>query len=103
MCWPNLKVHETRSHSHSNPEEDKKVKTRKQKAENKAHSAEQHPKKAKSEDGHSGHAYGKPSPAEFEDLFSAVKEHLSTEQMREILEVNDQDSSGSDAAILRKW
>ncbi|KAL6202509.1 hypothetical protein ACLB2K_026217 [Fragaria x ananassa] len=102
MCQPNVKVHEMRSHSHSNPDEEKKVMTRKQKAENKAHEGGHPPKKPKAEDDHNGHANGKPSPAEFEELYSAVKEHLSTEQMREILEVNDQDSSGPDAAVLRK-
>ncbi|KAL6196158.1 hypothetical protein ACLB2K_031773 [Fragaria x ananassa] len=97
-----MKVHETRSHSHSNPDEEKKVMTRKQKDENKAHEGGHPPKKPKAEDDHNGHANGKPSPAEFEELCSAVKEHLSTEQMREILEVNDQDSSGPDAAVLRR-
>lgn len=77
--------------------------TRKQKAENKAHEGGHPPKKPKAEDDYNGHANGKPSPAEFEELYSAVKEHLSTEQMREILEFNDQDSSGPDAAVLRKW
>lgn len=99
-----IKVHETRSHSHPNTEEDK-VMTRKQKAENKAHEAEQSPKKPKSE-GDNGHANGKSSEdivAEFEKVCTAVKDNLSTEQMREILEANGQDSSGSDANVLRKW
>ncbi|PQQ12968.1 poly [Prunus yedoensis var. nudiflora] len=98
-----MRVHETRSHSHPNTEEDK-VMTRKQKAENKAHEAEQSPKKPKSE-GDNGHANGKSSEdivAEFEKVCTAVKDNLSTEQMREILEANGQDSSGSDANVLRK-
>lgn len=79
--------------------------TRKQKAENKAHEAEQSPKKAKSE-GDNGNTNGKSSEkvvAEYEKLCAAVKDNLSTEQMREILEANGQDSSGSDSTILRKW
>ncbi|XP_068309700.1 protein ADP-ribosyltransferase PARP3, partial [Pyrus communis] len=98
-----IKVHETRSHSHGNAEEDK-VTTRKQKAESKAHEAEQSPKKAKSE-GDNGNTNGKSSEklvAEYEKLCAAVKDNLSTEQMREILEANGQDSSGSDSTILRK-
>ncbi|VVA32957.1 Hypothetical predicted protein [Prunus dulcis] len=78
--------------------------TRKQKAENKAHEAEQSPKKPKSEGGN-GHANRKSSEdivAEFEKVCTAVKDNLSTEQMREILEANGQDSSGSDANVLRK-
>ncbi|KAE8734834.1 Poly polymerase 3 [Hibiscus syriacus] len=39
---------------------------------------------------------------EFEEFCKAVREHLSIAQMREILEANDQDSSGSDASVAIK-
>lgn len=40
---------------------------------------------------------------EFEDFCKSVREHLSVAQMREILEMNDQDSSGSDGSVTTKW
>ncbi|CAN6692143.1 unnamed protein product [Malus baccata var. baccata] len=76
----------------------------KQKAENKANEAEQSPKKAKSE-GDNSYTNGKSSEnvvAEYEKLCTAIKDNLSTKQMREILEANGQGSSGYGAAILRK-
>ncbi|CAN6557211.1 unnamed protein product [Malus baccata var. baccata] len=76
----------------------------KQKVENKANEAEQSPKKAKSE-GDNGYTNGKSSEnvvAEYEKLCTAIKDNLSTKQMREILEANGQGSSGYGAAILRK-
>ncbi|KAL5579914.1 hypothetical protein UlMin_012356 [Ulmus minor] len=99
-----MKLHETRSQAHGHaPEEEKKVMTRKQKAE-KAHEAEHSPKKSKPENDN-GHSDGKSSSeiaAEFEDFCKAVKESLSIEQIRQILDANGQDSSGSDGALLRR-
>ena len=99
-----MKVHETRSHARPSAEEEK-VMTRKQKAESKEHEAEQSPKKPKSENDH-GQPNGKAAAeiaAEFEEFCKAIKEHLSIQQMREILEANGEDSSGPDSSIISKW
>ncbi|KAH9659937.1 protein ADP-ribosyltransferase PARP3 [Citrus sinensis] len=102
----NVKVHETRSHAHASSDEEK-VMTRKQKAENKTQEAtETPPKKTKQENnGNGGHANGKRSgdvTAEFEEFCKSIEGQLSAEQMREILELNGQDSSGSDVAVVTK-
>ncbi|KAL3518532.1 hypothetical protein ACH5RR_021121 [Cinchona calisaya] len=96
-------VHETRSHAHQPGEEERMV-TRKQKAESKGHEAEQSPKKAKSENDNDQN-HGKSTSeiaADFEKFCKATREHLSIEQMREILEANGQDPSGSDDAVVPK-
>ncbi|EEF38513.1 poly [ADP-ribose] polymerase, putative [Ricinus communis] len=98
------KVHETRSQTHGPAADEGKVMTRKQKAENKGHEGEQSPKKAKNEND-SSHANEKTKTdisKEFEEFSRAIREHLSVSQMREILEMNDQDSSGSDGAVITK-
>ncbi|KAK9999574.1 hypothetical protein SO802_019177 [Lithocarpus litseifolius] len=98
-CW----VHETRSHARVSGEEEK-VMTRKLKAENKEHEAEQSPKKPKSEN-ENGQPKGKDAAeiaTEFEEFCKASKEHLSIQQMREILEANGEDSSGPDSVIVSK-
>lgn len=98
-----VQVHETRSH-HA-PTEDDRVKTRKQKAETKVHEAEQSPKKVKSESDNA-HPNGKSSEdiiAEFEEFCTAVRENLQVHQMREVLEANGQDCSGSDESLARRW
>lgn len=78
--------------------------TRKQKAENRAHEAEQSPKKAKAEsDTNSGNPNGKSSAQEFEDFCKAINEHLSVQQLREVLESNGLDCSGPDHVIIRRW
>lgn len=105
MCVLGIKVHETRSHAHTPMDEDK-VMTRKQKAEHRAQEAEQSqsPKKPKPE--HNGHPNGKSAgevARQFEDLCKATEENLSVDQMREILEANGQDSSGSDGNVIAKW
>ncbi|GER36564.1 poly [ADP-ribose] polymerase, partial [Striga asiatica] len=95
-----MKVHETRSHAQAPGKEEKMV-TRKQKAESEAG---QSPKKAKTEDeGQDGQPSKKSIEeikAEFEKFCKATSEHLSIQQMREILEANGQDSSGSDDAVV---
>ncbi|CAI9105611.1 OLC1v1004573C1 [Oldenlandia corymbosa var. corymbosa] len=97
-----MKVHETRSHGNQPAEEERMV-TRKQKAEAKGHEGQQSPKKAKAEhhdiDQHTGKSTSEIA-AEFDKFCKATKEHLSKEQMREILEANGQDSSVSDDAVL---
>ncbi|KAK4492261.1 hypothetical protein RD792_003064 [Penstemon davidsonii] len=100
------KVHETRSHAHSSGDEEK-VATRKQRAEGmKNEGEEQSPKKPKTEaktEDQNGQESGKSTEdikAEFERFCRATSEHLSIKQMREILEANCQDSSGSDDAVV---
>ncbi|KAL8151174.1 hypothetical protein V2J09_020982 [Rumex salicifolius] len=99
-----MKVHETRSHGHPAGEQDDKViMTRKQKAENKTHEAEQSPKKPKPENGDNkdSHANGKSAvAAEFEEFSTNVKDQLTLDQMKEILKLNDQVSDASDTAII---
>ena len=91
--------------------------TRKQKAETKPLEAES-PKKPKPENGN-GNENGKTNDkssgggditAEYEDLCRATEEHLSADQMRQILEDNglalDSSASASAAsqpALIRKW
>lgn len=107
-CFVNVhvKVHETRSHAHPSADEDK-VMTRKQKAENKTQEAtETSPKKTKQENNDNGnHGNGKRSgdvTAEFEEFYKSIEGQLSVEQMREILELNSQDSSGTDVAVVTR-
>ncbi|KDP37595.1 hypothetical protein JCGZ_07941 [Jatropha curcas] len=100
-----MKVHEKRSQAHAPAAEEGKIMTRKQKAENKGQEGEQSPKKAKSENdtSHSSNGKSKADIAkEFEDFSKAIREKLSIAQMKEILDLNDQDSSGSDGAITTK-
>lgn len=102
-----MKVHDTRSHSHAHGAgEEEKIMTRKQKAESKTHENEQSPKKVKSED-ENGRANGKSEASdltnEFEEFCKATRESLSIDQMKEILQMNDQDSTGSDYEIASKW
>ncbi|KAK9170425.1 hypothetical protein Syun_002565 [Stephania yunnanensis] len=95
-------AHETRSRSHASAE-DEKTGTRKHKTEGKAQETTAHqakPKKAKSEnDEHNG---VEDVETQFEEYCKAVKEHLTVQQMREILKANEQDSSGPDDAIIRR-
>lgn len=105
-CVKLLKVHDTRSHSHSHGSgEEEKIMTRKQKAESKTHENEQSPKKVKSED-ENGRPNGKSEADladEFEELCKATRESVSIDQMKEILQMNDQDSTGPDYEIASKW
>ncbi|KAK3041508.1 hypothetical protein RJ639_000127, partial [Escallonia herrerae] len=102
----NVRFHETRSHAHSSGGGDEeRMLTRKQKAE-KSHETEQAPKKAKSDNGNtgqSGNDNGRSTAdtaAEFELFCKATSEHITIEQMREILELNGEDSSGGDDAVV---
>ncbi|CAM8955664.1 unnamed protein product [Rhodiola kirilowii] len=110
-----MKVHETRSHGE---EQEHKVMTRKQKAaESKTTSHEpghhdhQSPsKKPKSENQHNGRHKDEhqqqqdksAAAAQYDELCDVTKESLYVEQMRDLLEANGQDSSGSDDAIVRR-
>lgn len=90
--------------------------TRKQKAEAKSEGeSEQSPKKAKTEnkekpgekvDNDNGAQNGKSTEeikAEFQKFCKAMSEHLSIQQMHEILEANGQPASGSDDAVVPRW
>ena len=106
-CCGNVKVHETRPQAHANAEEEK-AGEKKQKAENKTHEAEQAQKKAKpeKEDKDNGQRNGKSAAEiakEFEQFCKATSQHLSIKQMREILEANEQEPSGSADAVVPRW
>lgn len=99
-----MKVHDTKSQNHPSGDEDK-IMTRKQKAEKQQE--HDHPnKKPKSEDNQNGNATTKPLAdivAEFDNFCKTTSQHLSIKQMREILEANNADASGSDDAVLPRW
>ncbi|WCJ41810.1 Protein ADP-ribosyltransferase PARP3 [Euphorbia peplus] len=101
-----MKVHETRSQAHPPASEEGKIMTRKQKAENKqGHDGEHHPKKLKNNENEAPRddANGKAKAdvsKEYDDFCKAVKDNLSVSQMKEILDMNDQDSSGNDSAVM---
>ncbi|CAJ2654664.1 protein ADP-ribosyltransferase PARP3 [Trifolium pratense] len=96
---------EARSHHHVHGHgEEEKVMTRKQKAESKAQEVEHTPKKAKVEN-EGGHTNGKSASnvlEEYDEFCKATNDKLSLEQMKEILEANGLDSSGSDLEITRR-
>ncbi|KAB1227213.1 Poly [ADP-ribose] polymerase 3 [Morella rubra] len=98
-----MKVHETRSHSRASAGEGK-VQTRKQKAEKTEHEAGHSPKKPKPENdnGQTNRKAAEEILAEFEEFCKAIRENLSIQQMREILEANGQDSSGPDSDIIAR-
>nr|DAD28810.1 TPA_asm: hypothetical protein HUJ06_030278 [Nelumbo nucifera] len=103
-----MKGPETRSQAYAGADEDEKVGTRKHKtvkAEHKEQELEHKNKKTKSENCVNGHPNGKSTadvPAEFDEFCKATKEQFSIQQMKEILEANDQDSSGSDDAVVHR-
>ncbi|KAL7595726.1 hypothetical protein Lser_V15G28797 [Lactuca serriola] len=97
---------DTRSQNHP-PGDEEKIMTRKQKAEKQEH--EQSPnKKPKSEDNNNNNNNGNKSNnksltdivAEFDNFCKTTSQHLSIKQMREILEANNANSSGSDDAVV---
>ncbi|KAH7680639.1 poly [ADP-ribose] polymerase protein [Dioscorea alata] len=103
-----MKVHETRSQTHSSAEEEGKTGTRRQKTESRGHEGD-HPssktKKAKVANNENGKDSGKSIVEvgeEFDEFCKTMKEHLSVEEMRRILEVNGQDASGSDDAVVTR-
>ncbi|KAK8679759.1 hypothetical protein V6N13_145195 [Hibiscus sabdariffa] len=79
--------------------------TRKQKAEQlKSNEGKESPKKPKFEVGNDQYEEKATFDVanEFEEFCKSVREHLAIAQMREILEANGQDSSGSDASVAIK-
>lgn len=79
--------------------------TRKQKADSKAQEVEHSPKKAKveNEDGYTNGKSAANVVQEYDEFCKATNEELSLDQMKEILEANGLDSSGSDLEITRRW
>lgn len=83
--------------------------TRKQKAEAKTSESEgeQSFKKAKVGEGDGVESENGRSTdeikADFEKFCKATSEHLSIEQMRQILEANGQDPGGADDAVVPRW
>ncbi|KAI3688110.1 hypothetical protein L1987_81818 [Smallanthus sonchifolius] len=93
-----MKVHETRSHNHPPGDEEKIIMTRKQKAEKQEHD---HPtKKPKSEDALNGSVND--VITEFDKFCKTTTQHISFQQMREILQANNVDASGSDDTVVRR-
>jgi len=116
-------VHETRSRVHAVAQEEGKVASKKQKSENEDQERGQHvpsknkkPVDNKGQDGESeaptkskklkadeSEPNGREAAArDFAEFCKALGEHLSLDDMRNILEANEQDASGSeDAVVLR--
>ncbi|PWA56584.1 poly [Artemisia annua] len=95
-----MKLHETRSQHH----DEEKIMTRKQKAEKQQEHDEKPNKKAKSEEKHNGSAKNGKSVdeiiMEFDKFCKTTSQHLSIQQMRQILEANNADTSGDDDAVV---
>ncbi|XP_010520428.1 PREDICTED: poly [ADP-ribose] polymerase 3 isoform X2 [Tarenaya hassleriana] len=93
-----MKVHDTRSHAHMSS--DDKVMARKHKAEGKLPESDHSPKKAKPENGNG--AGDSAAVSEFKEFCEAVKANLSVEQMKQVLESNGQDSSGTHDEVISR-
>lgn len=104
-------VHETRSRTHGT--EEGKAAPKRQKAEDKEQEGgEQGPSKNKSDEPEvpaktkklkseeSELNENENATKEFTDFCKAIREHLSVEDMRKILEANEQDASGSEDAVV---
>ncbi|XP_068661736.1 protein ADP-ribosyltransferase PARP3 [Aristolochia californica] len=93
---------ETRSQVHAAAEDEGKVGTRKHKTENKE--ADNKGKKPKATNNDNGHGDGKPASeaADFEDFCKFTKEYLSVDDMRKILEANDQEYLASDDTVVSR-
>nr|CAB3446769.1 unnamed protein product [Digitaria exilis] len=78
-------VHETRSRAHAAAQEEGKAATKKQKTESKDQERGQHVASKNKK---------------FAEFCKGIGEHLSVEDMRKILQANEQDASGSDDAIV---
>lgn len=96
-------MHETRSHAHASGDEEKAGVTRKHKADTRGHEAEQSPKKTKPEQREKSHADSKFANAEFSEFGKAIKDHLSVQQMKEILEANAQETPASADEVVERW
>ncbi|GJU79145.1 putative poly [ADP-ribose] polymerase 3 [Tanacetum coccineum] len=96
-----MKLHEKRSQHH----DEEKIMTRKQKAEKQQEHDEKPNKKPKSEEKHNGNAKNGSKSVddiiiEFDKFCKTTSQHLSIQQMRQILEANNVDTSGDDDAVV---
>lgn len=117
-------MHETRSRVHAAAQEEGKTTSKKQKTESKdqergPHVTSKNKKSAenKGQDGESeGPTKSKKLKAEesepngkgaaereFAEFCKAIEEHLSVEDMRKILQANEQDATGSEDAVVPRW
>ncbi|KAF6996750.1 hypothetical protein CFC21_013059 [Triticum aestivum] len=106
-------VHETRSRTHAAEEGKNAPKGQKEEhkeqeggkerpSKNKKPVEPEAPTKTKKLKGGESELDGKEnSTKEFEDFCKAIREHLSVEDMRKILEANDQDASGPEDAVVQ--
>ncbi|CAM0949267.1 unnamed protein product [Alopecurus aequalis] len=101
-------VHETRSRTHAT-EEGKAAPKRHKSENNEQEGGQQGPSKNKSDEpaktkklkGEESELNGKENATkEFTEFCKAIREHLSVEDMRKILEANEQDASGSEDAVV---
>lgn len=97
---------ETRSRAHQEAaEEEGKTRVKKHKTESKGGEEENKSNSSEANDAND-RLNAKPEAdiaAEFDEFCKASTEHLSIDQMGRILDANDQDSSGSDDAVVPKW
>ena len=109
---------------HAAAQEEGKLASKKQKSENEDQERGQHvpsknkkPADSKGQDGEAeaptkskklkadeSEPNGREAAArDFAELCKAIGEHLSLEDMRKILEANEQDASGSEDAVVPRW
>uniref|UniRef100_A0A0E0CLG7 Poly [ADP-ribose] polymerase n=2 Tax=Oryza meridionalis TaxID=40149 RepID=A0A0E0CLG7_9ORYZ len=113
-------VHETRSRTLAASQEEGKAAPKKQKteskeqeggqqapsknkktADNEEHDGEQEPSKNKKLKAEESDMNGKATAVkEFSEFCKAIREHLTVEDMRKILQANEQDASGSEDAVV---
>lgn len=103
-----MKVHERRQVQQNHPhggDDEKIIMTRKQKAEKQEH--DQPSKKPKSEEEEAVNGNDNKTvndiKTEFDKFCKATSQHLSIQQMRQILEASNVDASTSDDAVVRRW
>lgn len=118
-----FQVHETRSRTLAASQEEGKAAPKKQKteskeqeggqqapsknkktADNEEHDGEQEPSKNKKLKAEESDLNGKATAVkEFSEFCKAIREHLTIEDMRKILQGNEQDASGSEDAVVPRW
>lgn len=112
MC---LEVHETRSRTHAT-EEGKDAPKRQKEEHKEQEGGKERPSKSKKpvepeaptktkklKGGESEHDGKENATKEFAEFCKVIREHLSVEDMRKILEANGQDASGSEDAVVQSW
>ncbi|KAJ3675096.1 hypothetical protein LUZ60_004138 [Juncus effusus] len=86
-----MKVHETRSKSHASADEEGRMVTRSRNKKPKTNDNEESSQKST-----------KDIASEFAEFCKGVRNHLSIEEMRKILEANDADSAGPDDDVITR-